>query len=433
MNRLTRLALLSSLLLLPRCLWAWSNHAMGTYEALEKLPAVAQAPAVSVETLEAFLAAEGPGLAQLLDEQERFAREHFRAYPPRPDDLRFSGEEQGERRQAFLMALRLNPEIKLADAIQPLPGNDQPERLHLKASDVLVFHDLAGWATWRFIALQPGESVAALAVLASASDEPDFGHDIHLFSDNPGAARQRYGFGPQPFGDPGYEFSSQAPFHMGFYHESPIIFAGAPYLKRSWPEWRAYQFHGLARYAFEHGHPYWGYRFLGWSLHYVQDLTQPYHSTPLPGETTTSMLWTAVKAMAGFDADKKAAISRVAARHIGMEHYQLDWLLESLRNPQGAALLMAYDDTSSDGDYPAYSSEYPREVVAAESHAHAAALDAAIGHWLATIPANAGQGFSAGNQLAPLQHDAQLDEQLLGLLKAFGAHSRNLVRSVLEP
>lgn len=431
MSHRLRICLLLSLLILPRCLWAWSNHALGSYQALARLPAVATAPAVPMESLEAFLAAEREGLVPLLDEQERFAREHFRKYPARPDALRFTGAEQ-DLRLAFLAALRLNPEIKLANVIQPAPGHDQPGRPHLKASDVLVFHDLAGWARWRFIALQPGEPVPALAVLASATDEPDFGHDIHLFSDNPGTAGQRYGFGPQPFGDPGYEFSSQAPFHMGFYHESAIIFAGAPYLQRSWPEWRAYQFHGLARYAFEHGHPYWGYRFLGWSMHYIQDLTQPYHSTPLPGETTASMLWTALKAMAGFDADKKAAISRVASRHLGVERYQLDWLLESLRKPQGSALLAAYADASGDGGYPAYSADYPREVVAAESHAHAAAFDAAIGHWLARGPADAGVGFSAGNELAPLQHDAQLDEQLLALIRAFGAHSRNLARSVLQ-
>ena len=431
MSHRLRICLLLSLLILPRCLWAWSNHALGSYQALARLPAVATAPAVPMEPLEAFLAAEREGLVPLLDEQERFARENFRKYPARPDALRFTGAEQ-DLRLAFLAALRLNPEIKLANAIQPEPGHDQPARPHLKASDVLVFHDLSGWARWRFIALQPGEPVPALAVLASASDERDVAHDIRLFRDSPGAAGQRYGFGPQPFGDPGYEFSSQAPFHMGFYHESPIIFAGAPYLQRSWPEWRAYQFHGLARYAFEHGHPYWGYRFLGWSMHYIQDLTQPYHSTPLPGETTASMLWTALKAMAGFDADKKAAIRRVASRHLGVERYQLDWLLESLRKPQASALLAAYADTSGDDGYPAYSADYPREVVAAESHAHAAAFDAAIGHWLARVPADAGVGFSAGNELAPLQHDAQLDEQLLALIRAFGAHSRNLARSVLQ-
>ena len=48
------------------------------------------------------------------------------------------------------------------------------------------------------------------------------------------------------------------------------------------------------------------------------------------------------------------------------------------------------------------------------------------------VPADAGVGFSAGNELAPLQHDAQLDEQLLALIRAFGAHSRNLARSVLQ-
>ena len=125
MSHRLRICLLLSLLILPRCLWAWSNHALGSYLALAQLPAVATAPAVPMESLEAFLAAEREGLVPLLDEQERFAREHFRKYPARPDALRFTGTEQ-DLRLAFLTALRLNPEIKLANAIQPEPGHDQP-------------------------------------------------------------------------------------------------------------------------------------------------------------------------------------------------------------------------------------------------------------------------------------------------------------------
>jgi hypothetical protein len=108
------------------------------------------------------------------------------------------------------------------------------------------------------------------------ADEPDFGHDINLFSDNPGEAGQRYGFGTQPFGDPRYEFSSQAPFHIGFYHEDAIIFTGAPYLERNfWPEWRAYRFATAWRACLREGPPVLGHRFLGWAMHYIQDMTSP--------------------------------------------------------------------------------------------------------------------------------------------------------------
>jgi hypothetical protein len=134
------------------------------------------------------------------------------------------------------------------------------------------------------------EKVAALAVFATAADEPDYGHDINLFSDNPGAVGALYGFGPQPFGDARFQYSSQAPFHMGFFHESPVVYAAAGFLERSWPDWRAYQYMGLARLAFASGHPYWGYRFLGWGLHHIQDLTQPYHAKPLPGVELASLL-----------------------------------------------------------------------------------------------------------------------------------------------
>ncbi|WP_034021727.1 phospholipase, partial [Pseudomonas aeruginosa] len=299
MKLLLRCLLLGAWVVSPS-LWAWSNHTVGSYLALRELAAIREAPEVEVEPLEAFLAAERGGLAALLDEQEAYARAHIGNYPARPDALRFAAEgEAGDLRQAFLAALRVNPEIRLALALQPLPGQDQPQRPHLKPQEVLVFQNLSPWTAWRFIRLEPGERVAPLAVLATAADEPDYGHDINLFSDNPGEAGQRYGFGTQPFGDPRFEFSSQAPFHMGFYHEAAVIYSGAPFLARAWPEWRAYQYFGLSRFAFANGHPYWGYRFLGWGMHYIQDITQPYHSTPLPGASLAAMLQMEGKALLG--------------------------------------------------------------------------------------------------------------------------------------
>lgn len=209
MKLLLRCLLLGAWVVSPS-LWAWSNHTVGSYLALRELAAIREAPEVEVEPLEAFLAAERGGLAALLDEQEAYARAHIGNYPARPDALRFAAEgEAGDLRQAFLAALRVNPEIRLALALQPLPGQDQPQRPHLKPQEVLVFQNLSPWTAWRFIRLEPGERVAPLAVLATAADEPDYGHDINLFSDNPGEAGQRYGFGTQPFGDPRFEFETR--------------------------------------------------------------------------------------------------------------------------------------------------------------------------------------------------------------------------------
>ena len=185
-------------------------------------------------------------------------------------------------------------------------------------------------------------------MLASAADEPDYGHDINLFSDNPGAVGAVYGFGPQPFGDARFQYSSQAPFHMGFFHESAVVYAAAGFLERSWPDWRAYQYMGLARLAFASGHPYWGYRFLGWGLHHVQDLTQPYHAKPLPGVDLASLLLLEGKAIAGFADDKQASIERVATRHMEVEKYQSTWLRRLLRAGQPHPMLAAYADVAQD-------------------------------------------------------------------------------------
>lgn len=60
-----------------------------------------------------------------------------------------------------------------------------------------------------------------------------------------------------------------------------------------------YYFHDMAKEAFKRGDRYWGYRFLARALHYIQDLSQPYHNVPgeilevlkgLFDETTKRML-----------------------------------------------------------------------------------------------------------------------------------------------
>jgi hypothetical protein len=405
---------------------------VGSYLALQELPALRDAPQVEVEPLEQFLTKQYPAVLALLEQQETFARAHFAQYPPRPDKLKLPAVPSDNLRHDFLSALRINPEIHLAMVIQPLPGKDLPEREHLQANQVMVEQTLSPWNRQRFIVIAEHEKVAPLAVLASAADEPDYGHDINLFSDNPGNVGAIYGFGPQPFGDARFQYSSQAPFHMGFFHESAVVYAAAGFLERSWPNWRAYQYMGLARLAFASGHPYWGYRFLGWGLHHIQDLTQPYHAKPLPGVDLASLLLLEGKAIAGFAEDKQASIERVATRHMEVEKYQSTWLRRVLRTGLPHPMLDAYTDVAQDKTYPPYSVDYLREVVSAEAVNDSAAFDEAIGQWLETAPVSS--DFSSGNQLhrEDFDHPA-LNQQLFKLLGHFGSHSRIYVSAGLAP
>lgn len=412
--------------------WGWSNHTVGSYLALQDLPVLRDASQVDVEPLEQFLAQQYDAVRALLEEQETYARQHFAQYPSRPDNLQLPDLPGDNLRHDFLTALRINPLIHLAMVIQPMPGKDLPEREHLKAEQVMVEQTLSPWNRQRFIHVVDGEQVAPLAVLASAADEPDYGHDINLFSDNPGEVGALYGFGPQPFGDARFQYSSQAPFHMGFFHESAVVYAAAGFLQRSWPDWRAYQYMGLARLAFASGHPYWGYRFLGWGLHHIQDLTQPYHAKPLPGVELANLLLLEGKALAGYEADKHAAIERVATRHMEVEKYQSTWLRRLLRAGQPHPMLQAYADFAQDASYPPYSVDYLRDVVSAESADASAAFDEAIGQWLETAPIT--RDFSAGNQVQRERYDhPALNQQLFKLLGHFGAHSRIYVSAGLAP
>ena len=205
----------------------------------------------------------------------------------------------------------------------------------------------------------------------------------------------------------------------------------APYLRRTLPHWRIYQYTGLARLALATGHDYWGYRFLGWALHYMQDLTQPYHAKTVPGFSTPALMLIALKGAAGYPQDRQAAIARVADRHTAIEEYQLERMQHLMDEQTPAPLLQAYTQTPPDA-YPTYSVDYAQQVVAAESYATADALDQVIGQWLARKPA-AAPGFSGGNQLTQAQADPVLEQMLVVLFKRFGAHTRNVVQTTLAP
>ena len=428
--------------------WAWSNHALASYRAFEVLPEVSQAAPVTAEPLEDFLADQAPAIARLIDAQDAWARAHIVHYPPLPAALRLDPAvaSQGPQalRKAFLMALRVSPESRLALYVQPDPWGPEPTaaRMPHDAVSALPLSAEDG-EKHRFVRLEPGEKVAPLAVLASASDEPDYGMDVNLWEDSPSAWGPLYGFGKLPFGNPSLSFATQAPFHMGYYHESALIYAAAGFLKRTYPELRLHQYMGLAELAFQSGHPYWGWRFTGLASHYAQDLTQPYHASLAPGFSTARLIGIQLLAVLGLPARKNDMVVLLSNRHFVLERYESQMIQASARARQTTALENALHDTKTDASYGSWNDDTLRDVVSLESSSMGKAV---TDQMLASVPSRYVDdptfdfGVHAGriDLMAEVARQgpasrAALETSIATLMRHFGAHSRNLVRAILQP
>ena len=422
---------------------AWGSHSAISYRAFEKMPEVANAAAVTVEPLESFLRAEENTIEALLASQEAWARSNIDKYPARPASLAFNADPNRSdeaRRTAFLMALRVAPNSKFALFWQPDPWSPA-QGTPLPHSAVNSLPETPGGGV-TFYALKQGDGVSALTVLASATDEPDFGLDINLWEDSPSEWGRQYGFGPQPFGNPALSYSSQAPFHMAYLHENRFLYAAAPFIKRTFPLLRSHQFSSLSALAFRTGHPYWGWRFAGLSLHYLQDMSQPYHVKLAPGESTLKLLTANALALTGATGMKDEILTLLSNRHLVLEKYLAETLQRSASARQEAAFEKALRDADKDKNYPEWSDRYLRDVVSAQASKQAANLVPTL---LAVMPgayvndktldfgsreANIDLLNELGKKESPERQ--RLDALLSELMGNFGAHSRNALRGILR-
>lgn len=443
MNRFS-VALAALLALYSGMALAWGNHSFAAYRAFERMPEVAMAAPVQAETLEAFLKADEPAIEALLKEQEAWASSHLDYYPARPAGLAFAADParpDSARRLAFLRALRVAPDSRFALYYQPDPQTPPDTTPALPHAAVNTLPEPAH-ATQRFASLRAGEAVTPLQVIASASDEPDYGLDINLWSDSPGDWGKTYGFGPLSFGNPTINFATQSPFHMGFYHEHRLAYLAAPFLKKTFPLWRVHQYAGLAALAWQTGHPYWGWRFAGLALHYVQDLTQPYHASVSPGDGLLKLMGTNLMAMAGMPRKKNELIVLLSNRHLALEKYQTQLLRRAALVHQDTAIEQALRDPQRDARYPAWTEGYTRDVVAREAHDYGVELSNTL---VASMPPLfvSDPAFDFGVQEAQIDivselskqgaaQRAQLDAAIAELLGHFGAHSRNTLRGLLK-
>jgi hypothetical protein len=422
---------------------AWSNHALVTYRAFEAMAEVAGAAPVAAEPLEVFLKQQEGAIAELLARQEAWARANMPQYAPRADALVFRpdpNQTDAQRRSAFVTALRISPLSRFALFLQP-DLQTTPDPTRLLAHDAVNFLPEQPNDERRFVRIQAGEPVAPLAILASASDEPDYGLDINLWDDSPSDWGKRYGFGTLPFGNPTLYYSTQAPFHMGFYHQDWLIYKAAPFVQRTYPLMRIQQYTSLAALAMRTGHRYWGWRFSGLALHYIQDLTQPYHADLSPGDSTLGLISTNVMALAGFPKRRDDLIVLLSNRHLALEKFQNASMVNNARARVDTALEKALRDQRRDAAYPVWTVLYARDVVAREGHASGGATAKTI---VATMPTGfvSDPGFDFGVQEAHIHlldemdkagpgKRAELEKWVAELLGRLGAHSRNTVRGIL--
>ncbi len=187
---------------------------------------------------------------------------------------------------ALLTRLQLQAYLGLKDKVAFTPLNDCLKSLGYKSlSDFQASLQLHPHYSFD---LKLGEHLESawepLEIMATYSDEPDWGMDQELFATYPELWKTEYDFMGGKKG-----LASQSFRHMywqSFSLWSPLQSFKLP-LKKLFQSMgeapqRAAIFYSLAQSAWKNGHPYWAFRFLGNSLHYLQDLTNPFHSTQIP-------------------------------------------------------------------------------------------------------------------------------------------------------
>ncbi len=356
---------------------AWEHHPVFTRGAITFMPEIAEAEQVAATTLEDFLMAVEPALETALDAQEAWSRAHLGWYAPRPEPLRFAATgNRDDIRDRFFRAIRINPNTRTPLYYSRLTEVPGAASQGLPLREVALLPDTAGIDRFDYWPLHAGDLVAPVDVVASASNEPDFGMDVGLFENNNTPFGAEYGFGEQAFGDPTLDYGSQAPFHMGFYHESRLVFLFGSFLKESYVEYRIHLFKTLSELAFAEGQDYWGWRFMGWGMHYVADLSMPYHTTVLPGYSTLRMLVVNLLDILGMPRLKDNAVQLVSNRHMAIERYQRlvfedVWRRQDWQDPTMAAL-------KTPESVPAYTNDAPRKQLARSSNALSRKLNRVI-------------------------------------------------------
>jgi len=180
----------------------------------------------------------------------------------------------------------------------------------------------------------PKKNVGVAEILSTYSDEPDWGADQNLFE--PDQYPELWNEdSPYVGGKKGLK--SQGFRHMyfpgKFSWRDPIVSFQIPMRALGEAPDRAALYRDLSKEFFQNGMPYWGYRFLAWSLHYIEDLFQPFHVCQTPNKAFIELDWPGLLPKIDIAA---------TAEQIGYYHFSYEkWVAEEMqrgKNPLAHAL-----------------------------------------------------------------------------------------------
>jgi hypothetical protein len=166
---------------------------------------------------------------------------------------------------------RLQREVANVDWKKPLPPSqgDERDRFSAFASTLLLS------STAELVSLG---ATTPSELLRKAAEDPDHGMDRDLPETADPSDDRRYMGGAKGFGSSGFR-------HMywgGWDWKRPIATFQIPSRALGQSIDRLDLIANEARERLRKGDTEWGFRLLGWALHYVQDMTQPFHAVMAP-------------------------------------------------------------------------------------------------------------------------------------------------------
>ncbi len=197
------------------------------------------------------------------------------------------------------------------------PGLPPAVSLAEFVSQMKIRGDFVKW-DWAPAKTSDGHA-SARDVLMYAVDEPDGGMDQNLNV----TPDQKYMGGFSGLSSQGFRHMYFGSFRLN----SPLATFHVPFHALGHAPELIERMFNLAKQAQLSGHSFWAYRFLGWGLHYLEDVSQPYHSSQIP----SLALWPFATLLKGWDAFVLEATRFVANFHLAFERYT-EFLLDPARS-----------------------------------------------------------------------------------------------------
>jgi len=145
--------------------------------------------------------------------------------------------------------------------------------------------------------LEDGEYVLAKDVLVASTDEPGLLFNKHITQDS-------------------------ARLSLTTFHENWLVRKLLPQFSNNhYCEYQIKKFFELSKFAFKSGHDYWGYRFLGWGLHYLHDLSNPYNCAIAPQHNSFKLFMFLIADKIGFSKYIQATLLQNAYMRRALDTY----------------------------------------------------------------------------------------------------------------